>query len=376
MRFTKTIIVSFFLMLSFGIFLNAQVQIKRLNNAKPIIDKTLFEKNGIPEDGKNINGPCVIALPDWLPLEKRVNPTAKYYLYFAHHNGSYIRMAWAKEIIGPWQLYNADSTISEPNRGVISLYGDGKTKKILLANSIEISSHIASPIVQIDNENKRFKLFFHGPTKLTSEDKTDQRNFLAYSDDGIQFQKNISPVMLAGSYLYPFNYKGKYYGFSNGGLFHEAPATGAIDKAPKNFDYSKTLWSSRNNFFKEAIAKMNDNDFRVRHTSVYLENDLLHIFFSSSHDTPEQIYYCSANLNRVNSENWKVTTFYPIMRASESWEGGDIEPIESLGGPAKSMINEVRDPSIFKDNDGKLYLFYCAGGERGIGVASLEFVKK
>ena len=44
----------------------------------------------------NINGPSVIAVPDWVE-----NRLGAYYLYFAHHKGDYIRMAYADSPLGP-----------------------------------------------------------------------------------------------------------------------------------------------------------------------------------------------------------------------------------------------------------------------------------
>ena len=40
--------------------------------------------------GSNINGPSLIRVPDWVE-----NPLGRYYLYFADHRGSYIRLAVA-----------------------------------------------------------------------------------------------------------------------------------------------------------------------------------------------------------------------------------------------------------------------------------------
>ena len=54
--------------------------------------------------GSNINGPSLIKVPDWLP-----NPLGNYYLYFSHHRGTYIRMAYADRIEGLWQ-----GTVSYP----------------------------------------------------------------------------------------------------------------------------------------------------------------------------------------------------------------------------------------------------------------------
>ncbi|MBI3972242.1 MAG: hypothetical protein HY332_13225, partial [Chloroflexi bacterium] len=40
--------------------------------------------------GDNINGPSLIRVPDWVD-----DPLGRYYLYFAHHRGTYIRLAYA-----------------------------------------------------------------------------------------------------------------------------------------------------------------------------------------------------------------------------------------------------------------------------------------
>ncbi len=41
------------------------------------------------EIGTNINGPSLIRVPDWVD-----KPLGRYYLYFAHHQGTSIRMAY------------------------------------------------------------------------------------------------------------------------------------------------------------------------------------------------------------------------------------------------------------------------------------------
>ena len=51
--------------------------------------------------GGNIQGPSLIKVPDWVE-----NPFGKYYLYFADHRGTYIRMAYADEITGPWTIHS------------------------------------------------------------------------------------------------------------------------------------------------------------------------------------------------------------------------------------------------------------------------------
>ena len=46
--------------------------------------------------GSNIQGPSLIRVPEWID-----DPLGNYYLYFADHRGTYIRLAYADEITGP-----------------------------------------------------------------------------------------------------------------------------------------------------------------------------------------------------------------------------------------------------------------------------------
>jgi len=50
--------------------------------------------------GANVQGPSLIRVPDWLP-----DPLGRYYLYFADHKGSYIRLAYADALEGPWRTH-------------------------------------------------------------------------------------------------------------------------------------------------------------------------------------------------------------------------------------------------------------------------------
>jgi hypothetical protein len=51
-----------------------------------------------PELDGNINGPSLIRAPEWLD-----NPPGKYLLYFAHHEGRSIRLAFSDHLTGPWR---------------------------------------------------------------------------------------------------------------------------------------------------------------------------------------------------------------------------------------------------------------------------------
>src|SRR3712207_7762857 len=50
--------------------------------------------------GDNVNGPSLVRAPSWVE-----RPLGRYYLYFAHHDGRYIRLAYADDLLGPWTTY-------------------------------------------------------------------------------------------------------------------------------------------------------------------------------------------------------------------------------------------------------------------------------
>jgi hypothetical protein len=70
------------------------VEVRRLPG-NPIIRPEMLPGS----DGDNINGPSLIRVPSWVP-----EPLGRYYLYFAHHNGKYIRLAYADHLEGPWKF--------------------------------------------------------------------------------------------------------------------------------------------------------------------------------------------------------------------------------------------------------------------------------
>jgi hypothetical protein len=53
-----------------------------------------------PSLGANLNGPSLIRAPGWLD-----RPLGRYYLYFAHHKGAFIRLAVVDSMEGPWRVH-------------------------------------------------------------------------------------------------------------------------------------------------------------------------------------------------------------------------------------------------------------------------------
>ncbi|MEJ6601744.1 MAG: hypothetical protein ACKVI3_08455 [Verrucomicrobiia bacterium] len=66
------------------------------------VENTRFAENPIIDAsasrtlGDKINGPSLIRVPAWVK-----NPLGKYYLYFAHHKGTFIRLAYADKLSAP-----------------------------------------------------------------------------------------------------------------------------------------------------------------------------------------------------------------------------------------------------------------------------------
>ena len=95
--------------------------------------------------GEDINGPSIIRVPDWLP-----NPLGRYYLYFAHHKGHYIRLAYAESLTGPW-------TVHEP--GTLRLQ---QTRCDSIPRSDMVAyKHVASPDVHVDDAAHKIRMYFH-----------------------------------------------------------------------------------------------------------------------------------------------------------------------------------------------------------------------
>jgi hypothetical protein len=69
------------------------LQVTRSPQSPIIRDSMLPGKVGV-----SINGPSLIRVPSWV-----AHPLGKYYLYFAHHEGKYLRIAYADRVEGPFR---------------------------------------------------------------------------------------------------------------------------------------------------------------------------------------------------------------------------------------------------------------------------------
>ncbi len=302
------------------------VKIRRFSR-NPIITSELFADK---KDGKNINGPTLIKAPDWLP-----NPLGKYYLYFGHHSGSYIRLAYADALEGPWKLHQG---------GVLPL--DQLPVKM---------DHISSPDVIVDEAAKRIILYYHGTVRQEFPPANPgkwngQLTFAATSEDGITFKPGSE--VISEFYLRVFAHEGRYYGICKdgnvGGQFCRGdgnPLTG----------------------FERGSAFLPNS----RHFAVLPRGDNLWVFFSRAGDCPEQILLTRVNLKEDWSK-WGASAPPPVsvLKPEEAWEGIQYELKPSKWG-SSVKVQELRDPCVFEE-DGKLYLLYSVAGEMGIAIAEME----
>src|SRR5262245_47025723 len=168
-----------------------------------------------PTLGDDINGPSVIRAPAWIG-----HPLGRYYLYFAHHQGRFIRMAYADDLAGPWKIY-------EP--GVLDVHDTAFFRPQPDPRETVAAffyTHVASPEVHVDLGRKRLVMWFHGwwtngerwpsdpgeARAWAAQKGYAQFTQVAESTDGIHF--TVRPAITKQSYLRVFQYGGYFYGLS------------------------------------------------------------------------------------------------------------------------------------------------------------------
>jgi hypothetical protein len=109
----------------------------------------------------------------------------------------------------------------------------------------------------------------------------------------------------------------------------------------------------------------------MRHAGLYLNGSTLYVFWSRVGDAPESILFSTVNLETSDWNDWQATAPVVVMQPELPWEGSELPVLSSLRGELDMATHELRDPYVFADEDGQLYLYYTGSGERTIGVARL-----
>ena len=164
--------------------------------------------------GSNINGPAVIRVPSWVR-----QPLGRYYLYFAHHMGAHLRLAYADAIEGPWKIH-------EPGVVPVAATAFFRPQPDRPENLENFYTHVASPEIEVDAARQRLVVWFHGwwtegkmwpsgepaAREWARQSGYGQYTQAATSSDGLRF--DVRPEITKASYLRVFRIGGRLYGMS------------------------------------------------------------------------------------------------------------------------------------------------------------------
>jgi len=316
-----------FLVLSFAAYsaeaLN--INITRLGGA-PIITPEMDARMG-----GNIQGPSLIKVPDWVE-----NPLGNYYLYFADHRGTYIRMAYADKVTGPWTVHSPGSLKLEdsffPTTCPPCSLAPGRTAPLY--------AHIASPDVHVREDLNQIVMYYHG--------RGEGRQFTraAVSTDGIHFEGRADE--LGPHYFRVIEHDNYFYAMSMPGLLHRSSdGLSKFESGPQFFTAD------------------------MRHSALLIRDDRLYVFFSQAGEQPERILLSTIDLSD-DWRQWAATDPIEVLRPERDYEGADLPNEPSRRGYIDDRVNQLRDPAIYEEN-GKTYLLYSVAGESGIALAEISF---
>lgn len=291
------------------------LEVVRLGDG-PIIDARTPGWGGVASD--NINGPCLVRVPAWVR-----KPLGRWYLYFAHHRGDRIRLAYADRPEGPWRIHGP---------GLLPLAAAGYT------------DHVASPDIVIDEAQQRIICYYHGMD--TGGGKQTTR--AAVSADGLEFTEPTPP--LAPFYLRVWRQDGWWYGLA---------------KAKSGMQLQRS---------REPLAPWQAGPAllpRVRHVAVLPTSRGLFVVASRIGDAPESLLWSLIDTTPADWSAWAATEPAPLLAPARPWEGADLPVRASTSGAAKGRLHELRDPHLCRDGE-RLLLTYAVAGESGIALAELR----
>ena len=326
----------------------------------PLVAADMFGPGDIaglePDALANTNGPSVIRMPDWAAGKQ-----AAIHMYFAHHKGRSIRLAYADRLDGPWAIYPdpimplanslfapedpvPDPALTPPD-WVAGLDGD------------YLYAHVASPDVHVDEAARQIVMYYHG---LLSDG--DQQTRLSTSADGLDFTAQaplLGPPYIRGTWL--------------GGVLYLSMWAGRLARATSwqgPFDFAPMIHDG-DHLPPHVSGRHRDHPRRqIRHGHLFAHDGRLHMTFSRIGDGPERLCHCEL----LPADDWADWRFGPVrelLRPAPGWEGGDQPMQASVMGTAMGRLHELRDPALFSDQ-GQVYMAYCGGGESGLGIAKVD----
>jgi hypothetical protein len=317
----------------------------------------------------NVNGPSLIRVPPWVE-----NELGDYYLYFAHHKGEFIRMAYADRLAGPWtvhgpgvldldasffaaeapesaglarsalDLWRATSLtefIALSQVGLSAKRAVQARKRRGLAGSGETRPHIASPDVVVDHESREIRMYFHGLVE-----RRLQMSRVATSTDGLRFRAR--PELLTAPYLRVFEHRGSYHGLAMPGLLY------------RSADGLSGFRLRRRPLFAP----------NTRHAAVWAREGTWYVFYTRVGDAPERILCSTIDATSPDWDEWAPSPPSEILRPELPWEGAGLPLEPSIRGESTVPVRQLRDPAVFVEGE-RAYLLYSAAGEQAIAIARL-----
>ena len=97
----------------------------------------------------------------------------------------------------------------------------------------------------------------------------------------------------------------------------------------------------------------------------------LNVVYSRYYTLSEHIEYTRIELNPLE-RYWRVSKPESVLFPELDWEGVHYPLKESMPGIARKGVRELRDPYLFRDHDGLVYLLYTGAGEKAIGIARVD----
>ncbi len=295
-----------------------------------------------PAAGTNINGPSLLRVPDWVE-----RPLGAYYLYFADHKGTSIRLAHADEITGPYTMHEpgalqlADSLFPVETPQGIEIRTEIQRRAVEAEGyDAHFTPHIASPDVIADHDRQLIWMAYHGLC-----DDGSQLTRVASSPDGVHFASFEPLVAFPYLRILPERFDGRWLAMSMPGVLYRSDDLQTWEGGPMLFD------------------------LHFRHCALARRGRTLHVFWSRVGDAPEHVLHSTIELDG-DWTDWRPSAPESLLWPERPWEGADL-PIEpSVRGQVTTRVHQLRDPAVL-DDEGRTWLAYCVAGESGIALAEL-----
>ncbi len=308
----------------------SQPSVAQTIRVERLVDGPIIRPDMDGQMGSNIAGPSLIRVPDWIE-----NPLGSYYLYFADHEGVYIRLAYADALTGPWTMHEPGTLRLEQSHFPTTCPPCARDRP----NPDGAYAHIASPDVHVVDERREIVMYVHG------RDVGPQVTRAAVSRDGVRFEGR--PEVLGRPYFRAFQDDGFVYALAMPGVMYRS-RDGLTD-------------------FEEGPSLFNPN---MRHSALLKRGNRLFVFWTERAAAPERVLLATIDLSG-DWQTWSHTPPVEVLRPERQWEGADLPVEPSQGGAIEVRVNQLRDPAIFEE-DGRVYLLYAVAGERGIGLAEVH----